>query len=258
MRPSLFWRVRSADWMRSAWRTPEEGSISTDARRFLELLIPHVQTALRVHRALGTAEQRQARTGKRWQMPAPPRPLCLPEMAASNTAKTTSWNRCRGSDILTVVNGHLSACQPEDRASLAKLLQDTVSPSYCFPSPRPATYYIAPRPRKPAPATAGHAAAADAAPWFRRRPAAPDHRSDGFPDARSPRALRLYPSGIGSGQRPDDELLRRGDRLPAAGLAGTVRQQVKSMLNKTGCSRQSAMVRSVTTLPQMPAPTCQS
>ena len=44
----------------SIWRTPAEGPMAADSKRLLELLIPHVQTALQVRRVLGNSENRLA------------------------------------------------------------------------------------------------------------------------------------------------------------------------------------------------------
>lgn len=44
----------------SLWRSPDGGSLDADSRRLLELLLPHVQTALEVHRRLQIADQGQA------------------------------------------------------------------------------------------------------------------------------------------------------------------------------------------------------
>ena len=245
----------------SLWRTPEEGSISTDARRFLELLIPHVQTALRVHRALGTAEQRLA-SAEAMANASPTATFVLTRDGRIQHWNTTAESLLRGSDILTVVNGHLSACQPEDRASLAKLLQDTVSPSYSFSKPQASHVLTLHRARRsqplqllatPLPQTQRHGSGADLLLLITdpEKPVSfPDdilHALYDFTPAESEVA-----NGLMMSYSVEEIACLRGVS------AGTVRQQVKSMLNKTGCSRQSAMVRLFMTLPQVPSPTCQS
>lgn len=118
------------------WRTPEEGPISTDARRLMELLIPHVQTALKIRRALGASEQRLA-SAEAMANASPMATFVLTGDGRVQHWNTSAESLVRANDIFTIANGRLTTCNREDSAALVKLFRDAVSSSYSLSKPRP-------------------------------------------------------------------------------------------------------------------------
>jgi DNA-binding CsgD family transcriptional regulator len=240
----------------SLWRTPEEGPISTDARRLMDLLIPHVQTALKVRRALGAAEQRLA-DAEAMANASPTATFVL-----TRNGRVQHWNSAgeslvRVNDILRIADGRLTTCNQENDAALAKLFQDAVLPSYSLSGSRTNHVLSLHRPTGKQPLQ------------LLATPLPESHRMRSQADL-----LLLISDPEKPPSFPDDILRALYDLTPAEtevanGLlmgysleeisclrgvsAGTVRQQVKSMLNKTGTTRQSELVRLLMTLPQSPA-----
>lgn len=242
----------------SLWRTPEEGPISTDSRRLMELLLPHVQTALKIRRALGEAEQRLA-SAEAMANASPTATFVLRRDGLVQHWNTAAESIVRANDVLKLANNHLTACNSEDSIALARLLQDAASPSYSVSTPRPSHLLSLQR------HSGGHPLQLLAAPLpeTHRERAHADllllvtdpEKPANFPDDMLHALYGLTPAevevanGLLMGYSPEEiSCLRRVS-------TGTIRQQVKSMLSKTGTSRQSDMVRLFMTLPQVPPQT---
>lgn len=240
----------------SVWRTPDEGPIEADSKRLLELLIPHVQTALEIRRVLGLTEQRLA-SAEAMANASPTAAFVLTRSGRVKHRNTAAESLVRDSDGFTVANGHLTARDAGSSAALAKLLQNVASPSFSLSQSQPGRFLALER------ASGKRPFQAIAAPL----PEAHRHQSGGD-------LLLLVTDPEKPSNFPDDALHALYDLTPteieiANGLmmgysleeiaclrrvsTSTVRQQVKSMLSKTGTNRQSEMVRLFMTLPQAPS-----
>jgi DNA-binding CsgD family transcriptional regulator len=239
----------------SLWGTEARGPMDPDSRRLLELLVPHVQTALEVRRALGVTEQRLA---------------CAEAMANASATATFVLTRhgrvqhCNSaaasligsSESLAVNNGRLAALDTKSNALLSKLFIDAASLPSSLIEPQPSHFLSLDRQSGKRPF---QLIATPLPEPHRQRSKAdllllvtdPDKPSN-FPDDALHALYDLTPAetevanGLLMGYSPEEiACIRRVS-------AGTVRQQVKSMLNKTGTSRQGHMVRLFMTLPQIP------
>jgi DNA-binding CsgD family transcriptional regulator len=249
--------VRGLDAI-SLWRTPEEGPMGTDSRRLLELLIPHVQIALKMHRALGAAEQRQA-SAEAMANASPTAMFVLTKDGLVQHWNTAAESLVRDNDVLTLTNGHLTARCEEDRDALIKLFRDAVSPSYSMSKTTPSHVLSLQRGSGKRPL---QLLAAPLPETHRQRSHADllvlvsdPEKPASFPDDLLHALFGLTPAevevanGLLMGYSPEEiGCLRRVS-------VSTVRQQVKSMLDKTGTNRQSDMVRLFMTLPQVPVQT---
>jgi DNA-binding CsgD family transcriptional regulator len=239
----------------SLWRTPEEGPADPDSKHLLELLVPHIQTALQVRRALGVNDQRLA---------------CAEAMAnASSTAvfmvsrsgqirhcNSAAEHLMRTGEGLVSSNGRLRACESRTNATLLKLFQDAALSSLSISEPQPSHFLSLERPSgkrslqliaTPLPETHRQRSSADLLLLItdpERPPNFPDDALRALYDLT--RAEAEVANGLLMGYSAEEiACLRRVS-------TGTVRQQLKSMLNKTGTSRRSDMVRLFMTLPHTP------
>jgi DNA-binding CsgD family transcriptional regulator len=246
--------VRKLDAI-SFWRTPEEGPVDADSLHLLELLIPHVQTALRVRRALGTAEQRQA-SAEAMANASPTATFVLTRDGLVQHYNTAAESLIRGNEILMIENGRLTATRLADRAAMGKLFHDAVAPSYSFSKPRTSHVLSLDRAAAKQPLQL----LATLLPEAHRQRSQADlllmisdpEKPASFPDDILHALYGLTPAetevanGLLMGYSVDEiACLRRV-------ATSTIRQQVKSMLDKTGTNRQSDMVRMFMTLPQTP------
>jgi DNA-binding CsgD family transcriptional regulator/PAS domain-containing protein len=255
----------------SLWRTPEEGPISPDARKLMELLIPHVQTALKITRALGKAEQRLA-SAEAMANASPTATFVLASDGHVQHCNTAAESLIGGNESLTITNGNLSALQPEDRDGLTRLLRNAASPAYSQSvdsQSRASQSPDSPSKSSPCNVLTLHRSLgkrplqllAAPLPEAQRQRSRADllllvsdpEKPISFPDDILHVLYSLTPAetevanGLLMGYSPEDIACLR--RISAS----TVRQQIKSMLNKTGTTRQSEMVRLLMTLPQVPA-----
>jgi DNA-binding CsgD family transcriptional regulator/PAS domain-containing protein len=242
----------------SVWRTPEEGPIDADSRRLLELLIPHVQIVLETRRVLGLTQQRMA------SAEAIANASSTATFVLTSKGEAQRWNTAADAllqerDGLTLKNGYLTASDAQAAGDLAKLFQDVAlpassplgqQPTHCLALPRtsekrPLQVIATPLPE----AQRGHSHAE-----LLLLVTDPEKPSN-FPDDLLRALYNFTPTeievatGLMMGYSPQEiACLRRVS-------TGTVRQQVKCMLSKTGASRQSDMVRLFMTLPQVPTQT---
>ncbi len=239
----------------SIWRTPDEGPMESDSKRLLELLIPHVQTALEIRRVFGVTQQNLA-SAEAMANASPTATFVL-----TRSGRVLHWNAAAeglilAGDGLALDNSRLTACEPKSTGALRKLFLDVASPSFSLSGSHPSRFISLRR------ASGNRPLQLTATPL----PEGQKQRSGGD-------LLLLVTDPEKPSNFPDDALRALYDFTPtetevANGLlmgyspqeiaclrrvsVGTVRQQVKSMLGKTGTSRQSEMVRLIMTLPQPP------
>lgn len=240
----------------SLWRTPEEGPADTDSRRLLELLIPHVQTALEVRRVLGVTEQRLA-SAEAMANASPTATFVVTRQGGIQHWNTAAESLVRDGECLALADGRLNAHNAQANGALSKLFLDAASSSVSLSDDQPNHFLALPRRAGKRP----FQLIATPLPEAHRRRSKGDilllvtdpEKPLNFPDDALRGLYDLTPAeievanGIMMGYALDEiACLRRVS-------TGTVRQQVKSMLNKTGTSRQSEMVRLFVTLPQVPA-----
>ena len=246
--------VRRTDVI-SVWRTPEEGPIEADSKRLLELLIPHVQTALKIGRVLGLTQQRLA-SAEAIADASPTPTFLLTRKGRVQHCNTAAESLVRGRDGLTVTNGHLTACDAQAAGALAKLYQDVALPAFSPFAPQPPRCLSLQRTSEKRPLQV----IATPLPETHRGHSGSDllllvtdpEKPSNFPDDLLRALYDLTPTEI----EVANGLMMGYSSQEIASLrrvsTGTVRQQVKCMLNKSGTSRQSDMVRLFMTLPQVP------
>lgn len=242
----------------SLWRTSDAGPVDSDTRRLLELLIPHVQTALETRRALGLTEQRLA-SAEAMANASATATFVLTKKGGIEHLNTAAEFLIRSNDGLTLTDGRVAARGVQANSSLERLFHEVSSPSFSVSKSQPNRFMSLERPSGKRPFQ------------LIATPLPETHRQRSRADL-----LLLVTDPEKPASFPDDALHALYDLTPAEtevanGLlmgysaeeiadlrrvsTGTVRQQVKSMLNKTGASRQSEMVRLFMTLPQAPMQT---
>jgi hypothetical protein len=95
----------------SLWRTPKEGPINANTWQLLELLIPHVQTSLKIRRALGAAEERLANAE------AMANACSTATFVLTSDGRVQHWNTSaeslvRANDVFIIANGRLTTRNP--------------------------------------------------------------------------------------------------------------------------------------------------
>ena len=215
-----------------------------------------MQTALEVRRVLGVTEQRLA------SAEAMANASQTATFALTRRGGVEHWNSAaetlvRGGDGLALVNGYLSTTNFEAHAAFEKLLDDAALGAVRALESQPSHFLSLSRSTgrrplqliaTPLPETHRQRSRADLL-LLVTDPEKPSN----FPDDALRALYDLTPAetevanGLLMGYSPEEiGCLRRVS-------TGTVRQQLKSMLSKTGTSRQSEMVRLFMTLPQVPA-----
>jgi len=233
----------------SFWRSAEEGYLDAASVRLLELLVPHLQCAMEIRHALGTAQSRSA--GAEAMADASATPTLL--LGANNEilhANTAARELLREGDGLTVKEGILCAAKSTMRKPLRALTFTGPASDGTFAVFRPAKPLALERPsgRRPlqllASPVPGHGmghvlllATDPEKPIVLRDDVLREHYR--FTDAESEVA-----NGLLTGYSLDEIAALRKVKI------GTVRDQVKSMLAKTGTARQAEMVTLMLTLPR--------
>jgi DNA-binding CsgD family transcriptional regulator len=246
--------VRQIDIV-SIWRTDEQGPMEPDSKRLLELLIPHIRIALEIRRTLGIAQQRTARAEAMADANATATFL-LTEQGRVAHANAAAHSLLRDDGGLMLLNERLSPSDSASRAAWANLLRNAAAPSYSLADTQPHHALALPRPggkaplqllAMPLPEAQRNSTRADLL-LLATNPDDPIH----FPDAvlRALYGLTPAETEVANGllmaySAEEIACLRRVS-------TGTVRQQIKAMMSKTGSSRQSEMIRLFMTLPQSP------
>ncbi|MGD0942372.1 MAG: hypothetical protein ABR905_21980 [Terracidiphilus sp.] len=237
----------------SLWRNFDDGPMDEDGNRLLNLVFPHIQKALEIRQVLGVAQQRIA--GAEAMVDASATPTFLlnrqRRVLHCNAAADSLLHQADG---LTLQDDYLAATEPESREPLRNLLMNA---------------------RLPVPGASGNSSPGVLAlsrSSTRRplqllvSPLAPIQRTKSRADL-----VLLVTDPDKPVNFPDDALRALFGFTPAQvdvaiGLlmgysleeiaslrkvsVGTVRNQLKAMLSKTGTSRQSDLIRLLMTLPQ--------
>ena len=234
-------------------RTCEQGPMPEDCKYLLNLLLPHVRKALEIRHVLGVAQQRLAGAE------------AMVDASVTATFLLTRQGRVlhrngaaevllRENGVLALQEGMLVASQARFKEPLRKLFQDAAVP-------------VSPQWKaEPVHALALHRSSGKKPLQLLASPLPPSHRDRSkadlvllvtdpekpfsFPDDVLHALYGLTPAqtevanGLLTGYTLDEIATLRRVSL------GTVRQQVKSILNRTGVSRQSELIRLLMTLPQ--------
>ncbi|HEY5329979.1 MAG TPA: hypothetical protein VIJ79_08860 [Acidobacteriaceae bacterium] len=239
----------------SIWRAPELGQMSEDGIRMLTLLLPHIQKALEISRVLGVAQQRLAQSEIVTDASHTPTFLVTQDGRVIYRNAAADNLLSEGSAI-SLRSGFLAAVVRDSGTPLRLLVQRASTLPASFESPG---MHALPLPRSdgrqpmhliasPLPQAQRNLSGADVLLLI-----TDPERNSSFPD----NVLRsLY--GLTSAETEIANGLLMGYSLSeVASLrrvsTGTVRVQVKSLLSKTGTSRQSELMRVLMSVPQMPA-----
>lgn len=237
----------------SIWRSNDNGPMDEDSNRLLSLLLPHIQKALEIRQVLGVAQQRLA--GAEAMVDASATATFLLTKQGRVLHRNAATECLLGqADGLVLHDGMLTASEECFKEQLRKLFDDAAIP-------------IAPQWKAdPARALLLHRSAGHQPLQLLASPLLPAHRDRSKADL-----VLLVTDPEKPVNFPDDVLRALYGLTPAQtevanGLltgytlgeiatlrrvsVGTVRQQVKSILTKTGARRQSDLVRLLMTLPQ--------
>jgi DNA-binding CsgD family transcriptional regulator len=233
-------------------RTEAQGRISQDTSRFLNLLIPHIRKALEIRYVLGVAQQQLAGADAMVDASATATFL-LDRHGLLSHRNAVAERLLKQGDPLTVHDGDLVATQTHSRGPLRKLFHDAAQPVSSDRKCQSAQALSLGRPsgRKPLQPLASSLSLAS-----RSRSnselvllVTDPEKPVNYPDNILRAIHGLTPArtdvanGLLTGYTLDE--IARLRRVSV----GTVRQQIKSILSKTGASRQSDLVRLLMTLP---------
>ena len=238
----------------SFWRTPDEGPMSTDGDRLLELLVPHVQSALEIRHALGVGHQHLASV-QTMADASPTATFFLGPDGRTTHSNEAAKAMLRRRDGLTETNGILRATDPDSREDLRRLIRSAQLEGCARYASSPPKAHSLSRGvgRKPLQLLASPV---------------PEERGAG-PGA----AVLLLVTDPERPVQVNDDLMRQSYGLTPAEIevanglltgysleeiaavrrvsVGTVRQQVKAILGKTGATRQSDLARLLLNLPRL-------
>ena len=234
----------------SFWRSGDEGYLDGDSVRLLQLLVPHLQSAMEIRQALGTAEALVA--GAEAMADASATPIFLlggdGEILHANAAARKLL--CEG-DGLIVKEGILCAAKSAMRKPLRALMFRAPASTGAFAGFRAAKPLALERPsgRRPlqllASPVSGHEiggslllATDPEKPVILRDDVLREHY-------RLTEAETEVANGLLTGYSLEELAALRKVKI------GTVRDQVKSILAKMGTAKQAEMVRLLLTLPRM-------
>ncbi len=234
----------------SFWRSADEGYLDNDSVRLLEMLVPHMRSVMEIRQALGTAEARSA--GSEVIADASETPaFLLTEEGEILHANAAARELVRQGDGLTVRNNILCAAMNTMRKRLQALLLQARSCAGAFAGFRPAKPLSMERPsrRRALQLLASPVSGPGTArilllvtdpekPIVLRDDALREHY--GLTSAETEVA-----NGLLTGYSLEEIAALRNVKI------GTVRDQIKSMLAKTGTSKQVEMVKLILTLPRM-------
>lgn len=238
------------------WRSAEEGPMSPEGNRLLELLIPHLQSALEIRQVLGVAQQRVA--GAEVMADASPTAaFLLTPRGEIRHCNEAAKSLLRAGDGLMQSNGTLRSADARAREPLRKLLQNASTVGFsqpaCFPAQalslnrisglRPLQLLVSPVPqeRNAGPDVTLLLLVTD--------PEKPVHLRDDLMRAHygfTPAETEIA-NGLLTGYSLEEIAVLRHVTV------GTIRYQLKNIFSKTGTSRQSDLVLLLTNLPHPPA-----
>jgi DNA-binding CsgD family transcriptional regulator len=237
-------------------RTRDQGPMREDCNRLLLLLLPHVQKALDIRHVLGVAQHRLA--GAEAMADASTTPTFL----VARTGRVLHHNAAaqtllEESDALTLRDGVLTATHAGGKEPLRRLFHDAALPA----SPRwPASSHD-----KPAHALSLERSSGRQPLQLLASPLSIENRAHSHADlvllVTDPEQPVNYPDGVLRslyGLTPAQTEIANGlltgytlDEIACLRKVsvGTVRQQLKTIMSKTGVSRQSDLVKLLMTLP---------
>jgi DNA-binding CsgD family transcriptional regulator len=234
----------------SFWRTGDEGNLDADSIRLLEMLVPHMRSVMEIRQALGTAELRSAGSEAIADASGTPAFL-LTEEGEILHANAAARELVREGDGLIVRNNVLCTAMNTMRRRLPALLQQASNCAGAFagfpaakplsierPSRRRALQLLASPVSGPGTARILLLATDPEKPVILRDDALKEHY--GLTGAETEVA-----NGLLTGYSLEEIAALRKVKI------GTVRDQVKSMLAKTGTSKQMEMVKLLLTLPRL-------
>ena len=236
----------------SFWRTPDEGPMGADGNRLLELIVPHVQSALEIRHALGVGRHQLA--GVQTMADASPTAtFFLNPKGKIEHSNEAAKAMLRLRDGLTESNGILRATEPASREPLRHLIGSAHLEGYAryTSSPPKALSLNRGTGRKPlqllaSPVPEERGAGPNAAVLLLATdPERPVHVNDALLRA----SYRFTPAevevanGLLTGYSLEEIAAVRRVSV------GTVRQQVKAIFGKTGTTRQTDLVRLLLNLP---------
>jgi DNA-binding CsgD family transcriptional regulator len=240
----------------SIWRTPEDGPMEQDSVTLLELLLPHLRQALEIHRVLNVTQQRLS--GAEAMADASPTAALLMtrQGLVAHTNRAARSLLQRESATLALHEGLLTAKEAHSRVLLRQFLLSAMLPSRPRPEAQQVRTLSLPRGSGSQPLQ------------LMASPLSSDRHGDNgaellllitdpdqpvsFPDdvLRSLYCLTPSETDIANG------LLLGYTLEELAGLrrcqVGTVRNQIKSILHKTGTARQGDLIRLLMSLPRLP------
>jgi DNA-binding CsgD family transcriptional regulator len=239
----------------SFWRTPEEGPMGPDSKHLLELLIPHIHIALEMSRKLGVAQQRIADAEAISDANATATFL-LTGLGRVEHANAAAHSLLQQGDGLTILNERLSPSDSTSRAAWTKLLQSAATPANSITDTQPHYALALDRPSGKAP----FQLLAMPLPEAQRKSTRADllllvtnpDKPANFPDEVLRALFRFTPAetevanGLLMGYSTEEIACLRHVST------GTVRQQIKAMMSKTGSGRQSEMIGRFMALPRSP------
>ena len=121
----------------SIWRTPDEGPMDSDSRKLLELLIPHVQTALEIRRVLGLTEQHLA-SAEAMANASATATFVLTQKGNVLHSNTAAERLIRERDGLILEHGRLTTSDPESTDAMTRLFLMWLRRRSRFPELSPA------------------------------------------------------------------------------------------------------------------------
>jgi DNA-binding CsgD family transcriptional regulator/PAS domain-containing protein len=240
----------------SFWRSEEEGYLNADSVRLLEMLFPHVQSAMEIRQALGTAEARA--TGAEAMADASTTPtFLLSTQGAIQHCNEAARELLAAGDGLVQRNGFLRAADAKGREPLQNLLKSVGAAGFSRPAFLPARALslnrisgLKPLQLLASPVPHERDAGPDATllllvtdpekPIYLRDDLMRDHYS-------LTTAETEIANGLLTGYSLDEIAALRHVSV------GTVRYQLKSIFGKTGTGRQSELVRLLMNLPHPPS-----
>jgi DNA-binding CsgD family transcriptional regulator len=238
----------------SIWRTPERGPMDEESLRLLHLLFPHIQKALEIRQALGIAQERAA-GAEAIADSSPTATFLLSRHGEVLHRNAAADALLEGSAALAIEDGVLVATQASYQEPLRRLYEDAALVS----SSRAAHALALPR-------GAGGDGAGGQALQLLLAPLPPRQRSRTDADlillVTDPERPVHFPDGVlrslygltAAQTEVANGILTGYTLTEIAALrhvsVGTVRQQMKNILTKTGTSRQSDLVRLLMALSQ--------
>lgn len=235
----------------SLWRTAEQGPMTRDANRLLELLFPHLRLAMDLRHALGVADEAVQRAGAVADVSQAPTLLVSSEGMILH-ANRAAEDLLRDGNGLERRGGALLGTNVTAVRLLQSVIRDAARPMQAFGSPvaRPV---VIPREHGRSPLTL----IASPVRYRSVRNAVLVVVSDPDRPVRTPEDVLREVYGFTAAEIDIASGLLTGYSLEEIALLrdvaeGTVRSQLKRIFQKVGVSRQGELIKVLTQLPVAP------